>query len=538
MKRQKAGVASLVYAYGALPPTKGAADIDAQMLLAHRYYNALVETERTRQSWAGAKQDGDAEAWDDISKLTYDDRRRLRGECGVFWGTYLLAEDAFGRACKDAFEPHFRRWDGSGAVGVQFQKTNDGVEGVVLTGISLARLFDCSDPRASVAIDYTAKRPGAVLRIRVGGSAKTPTVAEIPFIYHRPLPDFARVKYVRVHRWRVATHFRWSVQFVLEAREGLWRDTREIDRTLVAIDIGWRKMANGDIRAAAWVDSDGRVGSFRIPVRLMQRWTKTHDLRSIRDRMFDGVRPQLGAYRATGGQPEWWREATDHCLAWKAQARLAALMIRWRTARWDGDEVAFAQFETWRKQDKHLYEWECNQRENVLAARRDLVQRFALAMARYRRVVAERFDLRDVVEKASRVGRDGEKIPSAEAAQGRRFFCAPSEVLNAIAEAVRRRGGDWSETVAAWTTQHCFSCAQRELFDAGGELHHTCSHCGVEWDQDMNAARNLLRAVQCGDHPADRSRGEVADTREESPGRRAVGLTRAMVGRGHSRRSA
>ncbi|MDP2949729.1 MAG: zinc ribbon domain-containing protein, partial [Chloroflexota bacterium] len=54
---------------------------------------------------------------------------------------------------------------------------------------------------------------------------------------------------------------------------------------------------------------------------------------------------------------------------------------------------------------------------------------------------------------------------------------------------------------AQYTTQECSYCANREQFDARKEVRHRCSRCGGEWDQDENAARNLLkilRAVEVG----------------------------------------
>ena len=50
-----------------------------------------------------------------------------------------------------------------------------------------------------------------------------------------------------------------------------------------------------------------------------------------------------------------------------------------------------------------------------------------------------------------------------------------------------------AETVTAKcaeSTMRCNACGHVEDFDRG-PLEHTCSGCGVTWDQDVNGARNL-----------------------------------------------
>jgi hypothetical protein len=46
------------------------------------------------------------------------------------------------------------------------------------------------------------------------------------------------------------------------------------------------------------------------------------------------------------------------------------------------------------------------------------------------------------------------------------------------------------------TTQHCAHCGERTRMPQNrSELIWTCSRCGAKWDQDINAARNLLAAA-------------------------------------------
>src|SRR5690606_20002748 len=77
--------------------------------------------------------------------------------------------------------------------------------------------------------------------------------------------------------------------------------------------------------------------------------------------------------------------------------RLAALALRWRQERFAGDEAGYTLVETWRKRDRHLWEYEANLRDQLLARRREQCRRFAAHLARtYGEIVLEDFDLRQV----------------------------------------------------------------------------------------------------------------------------------------------
>lgn len=205
--------------------------------------------------------------------------------------------------------------------------------------------------------------------------------------------------------------------------------------------------------------------------------------------------------------PEWFRDATATLHAWRAAGKLAALTIRWRGERFPGDESAFAAAEAWRKQDKHLLEWEANQRENVLNARKNLYREWARTVARYKTVVLERFRLTRLVE----LPKEGEtETAQATAARGNRFEAGVSTLRIAVKDAVARAGGEIVEVPAPGTTQTCAACGRPEPFDAAVNLRHRCAQCLAEWDQDENAARNMLRAAQRRGPSGDRSTGDSA----------------------------
>lgn len=533
---------SVIYRYGAKAPTLGAEVIGEQIWLAHRYGNALVEIERDRRDAVAAKirelsptlhgalaeyerfsaavQETAAEVkranvaarrrsgeprpdkerlktlrnakreaaaavkvakqraygseQAKVALATIDAEflervKRARAESGLYWGTYLRVEQAAQKHRKGP-PPRFRRWQHDGAVAVQIQRgmtVNDAIAG---------------DNR--IRLEPAGKWWRLWLRVQSEG--RHPVWAVIPVRIHRPIPEDARIKWVSIHRRRVGCTDQWSVCFVL-ARESGWAKADTAGDGAVGIDLGWRVVPAG-IRVAYWCGSDGwRHDNLIISERDAARWTKADDLRSIRDQRFNAAKENLRMRLATmGGKPQWLIETTSHLNQWRSAARLAALAIRWRGERFEGDEVAFAELEAWRKQDRHLYEWEANQRRKAVAWRDDLYRRFAAELSRrYRTVVLEDADWRELARHAP------EEEADSRIGQFARTIAAPGR----LREILRERFAESLLVPAEYTTQQCHVCGGRCEWDQGRHLEHTCEHCGCRWDQDANAAANMVAAA-------------------------------------------
>lgn len=554
------------YVYGARAPIKNAEVVRQQMELAHRYYNTLIDIERER-AVALAGLTGDA-------RKPVNDRanarvREARGRCGVYWGTYLCIEDAVQRAakmscvvparkegtcprCKQPFAVgdlitlhstkhlllscakcgngvKYRRWEEQGLVAVE-----------LMGGMTVAELTSGEDTRVRLMPSTRRPRPGCApnekwrdLWLRVGSEGRAPVWAVFPIVYHREIPAGARIKWVRLCTHRCGTHAQWSAQFVLEAPEETWA-LPPPTKGAVAVDVGWRDFGPDGLRVATWVDDAGAQGELRLPREMLDRDAKVSDLRAIRDKNFLAVQDELLIERRvrSAGWPLWLCDATKTLYQWQSPARLAALVVRWRTQRWAGDEALFDRLEAWRRQDKHLLEWESHQREAILRQRREIYRLFARKLAQYRRVTVEWLAL----DKMAEVPSDPEER-LARNSRSRRFDAGLSYLLGYAADAVHRAGGDFVEVDPRMTTQWCYEGDHEERFDAAAAVMHTCS-CGRTWDQDVNAARNLLsppaglltwqaaRAPMIQPTSPRRSRVKVADPTQETPAqaRRRKGL--------------
>jgi hypothetical protein len=463
--------------------------------------------ERRREVYADLKA---RKAWDDpglqpdleaVEKWAKEEALALRARFAhpadgegppLYWPTYLEVEDSL-RGARRGAPPVFRRFTGEGQVSMQLQK-----------GLPVPDLLACTDTRLRLEVQDAGKRHYR-LWLRIGSEGRAPLWAKVPIILHRDLPADARIKWARLLRRHCGTHWRWQVQFVLE------RDEWPADAAsggACGIDLGWRLVSKG-LRVAFWAGDDGRSGELVIPHADLARWRKADDLTSIRDRNFNAARDALAAWVRGGvALADWLRVELTHLHQWRSPARLAALLWRWNGARYErgrevpwqpppgfegvpgfgrfpGDGEIFARLWAWRKQDRHLYDWLANNREKAVRWRDDLYRRFARELTgRYYTVVFERTDWREMVA-----------LPAADA-EGVELRTSNHRIaaVGRLRQFVREKAGEYQEVDPKHTTKRCHACGSLEDFDAARELEHPCSACGEVWDQDHNAAKNLLQA--------------------------------------------
>lgn len=405
--------------------------------------------------------------------------KRLRRESGLYWGTYLTVEQSLGHS-RSGIPPRFKRWDGHGKIAVQVQG-----------GMPTRELFEGTSSLVQAnPVPEDAWKPSnrkfrkTVVRFRIGSDGPKgdiPIWCVIPIVLHRSLPPDAQIKWAYLVRHRIATHDTWSVQFVLSRERG-WAKPDVAETGKVGIDIGWRVLDEG-LRVAYWVGSDGQEGQLVLPISWIEQRKKTHDLRSIQDKMFEEARSYLvGWLGHREDLPGWFDEARKTLSTWKSHGRLSGLVVKWRRERFDGDQVAFETLEKWRKQAKHLYEWERNLEDQLLSWRLDLYRNFAaMIRRRYRTVAVEEFDLRVF----QRIPEPEDELDIEAARKNRTNACCSSLRLCLSGAA------DYVKVPAKDTTRRCNACGSMEEFDRA-DLFHTCGACGVRYDQDRNAALNLL----------------------------------------------
>jgi hypothetical protein len=394
--------------------------------------------------------------------------KQARANCGLHCGTYLVIEQARG-GDRSGAPPSFERFDGTGRIAVQIQKGGDFRLATTDSGSKIARYIqaDHSDSRWRDA------------RIRVGSDeSKNPIWLDFRLSLHRDPPADSAVKWAWLVAKRIGTKIKWQFQLVLARTE--WQRKRCGVGT-VAVMPGWAAQKDG-LRAASWMGTDGGVGHLVIPNEQITRLRKCTELRSIRDRNFEDIKDRMSKMLATG--PEWIRERTEHIKQWRAQAKLASVVIAWRYDRWQGDEHAFALAEAWRKQDKHLLEWEAHQRHGVQQWRKNLYRDFSAQMAeRYETVVLPKIDWRTFGELPEEEDADGSRKAATAAATEYRKLAAVGHLVDNLKQSLDSHMVDPSGIAAL-----CGNCQDED-----------CS-CGREPDESrcINLLRRSLTDEQMG----------------------------------------
>ncbi len=425
-----------------------------------------------------------------IEKEDGTTRKLARKECGLYWGTYLLVEQSMQSIRKGA-PPNFGKWRGDGHIAVQVQH-----------GILPEQAFGMKDTR--IRIDPVPAKAWApegrkfrrtTLHFRVGSEGREPVWAKIPFVLHRRLPEDAKMKWVHLLRKKIGTHEEWSVKFVLSRATG-WAHMDAAKEGAVGVDVGWRMKPDGSLRTAYWSASDGEEGEVLLSPEWMAGMQKVRDIQSIRDKRFDEARNGLVAWLKKNEAPDWLKERLESLHLWRSKQRLCAVIYHpeipggkeqtpsWRTSRFDGDQEIYKILNAWRKKERHLNDYEGGLRSRLEAQRREIYQLFAVDMRRrYKMVALEKMNLMTF-----------HKNPTPD--QAKNDPALKEHVRDASVSVMRTRLVE-SMTEVSWvppndTTRLCTACGAIEDWDHK-ELVHTCTQCDATYDQDQNAAVNLLK---------------------------------------------
>jgi hypothetical protein len=267
-------------------------------------------------------------------------------------------------------------------------------------------------------------------------------------------------------------------------------------------------VAKGRLRVAVWRGSDGAEGELALPLGWTDQYGRTEGIQSKRDDM-NAAKEALGVWVKKAKRLPGCVEAARASLhAWRSPRRLASLALRWRKERVPGDDAAFEALEAWRHRDRHLLEFQANLRDQLQTGRAHLYREFsAMIRRRYATAIIEGKSKIDEKHKTAREDKTPAKrlmdlrkfheIPPPEAEPGgvgEKGSVAKEHVRDACLSSLRGFLGEsvtTSVVPAPGTTHLCNACKSKQTWDQS-VLMHECSHCGTLWDQDRNAAANLL----------------------------------------------
>jgi hypothetical protein len=329
---------------------------------------------------------------------------------------------------------HFKRWDGNGKVNIRLKKPF----------LATADVFGTSqwvqiDP---VPVDAWFSPIRAVrrrlsrtkIRVRIHSVGRRPVWVELPMVMHRPLPE-GLIRKVDITRKVIAGKPRYFASITVEVPAVSC--VRDDKKPAIGIDIGWRLKSDNTLRVCYWHDTTGAHGEVVLGPEIVSQFFKVSDLQSIRDKNFDDIREKLVDFVRNNSIPAWLRnEKYITHPKWRSIAKLVKL-YKYKWQRFPGDNVIYQELENWYKRERHLYEYEANLRDQIIARRNEEYRKFAAGVVRkYGYVVLELFDLAEMAKKPM----PDQGVKTSLPPNKYRFIAAPSELRNAIENACKREG--------------------------------------------------------------------------------------------------
>jgi transposase len=419
------------------------------------------------------------------------------GDAGLAWGTRLMVADAVEHARRTTAWASDLGNQPCNRMGVQIQQTAaltciecvGGEDTRIRVGKELYSLGPRVDGYRPRSPERVLNRSGGLgarklqeLKIRVGSEGRQPVWATLHILMHRPLPPTAQIKWAWVQFRRTGTYEKWEVVFSLELADEPGVNHPNPD-SAIGIDIGWRRRDNG-MRVLYWAGTDGEHGEVVIPEVVERRKKKSADLQSIRDKHRNFMSAELSKLRGDAIVPPWLAEALRYCHQWLKVMHYVRLERQWAENRFEGDAEIYERLVAYLKQDRHLWNWQACNLTKMSRQIRGIFTDFAhMVCRRYQGIAVADIDLTELKE-----ADDEAKIASRSIQR-----LAPGEAIRALRQAAPRYGATVYAYDPAYITRDCSHCGYRRELEQPHELRQICEKCGHGEDQDLTAAKNLIR---------------------------------------------
>ncbi len=391
----------------------------------------------------------------------------------------------------------FHRWDGSGTLTVQLQReagkparTFEMLSSGEGPWRNILRFWPESRPRSRKGGSATQKHWEMLASIGRGRSIQLPIVLD-----RLPEKD-ADVTLARITRRRIAGRSRLSVSVTARIPS-----PPPAVGALIGVHTGWRSTSDGDLRIAV-ITTDhpleppanlpvrrlGHGWEVRLPAAIREIIARPDNLRSQRDLTLEVMRKDLA---------DWLDEHPQEDLTgamvrrWRSPARFAGLSHGWRSngAPAEGNQIA-RRLESWRRQDRHLWEWEANERDQVRARIKDLWSCVAAWLTDQAGMIV--IDATDIRQLARVPDLDTEDPKQAKLARAQQQAAAPGELRATIRRAAQARGIPVVAVQPSGMSSVHHVCGSDLSGDRSEQIMLWCGRCGTGVDQDLNAVEQML----------------------------------------------
>lgn len=426
-------------------------------------------------------------------------RRDVKEESGLNWEARDAVFDRFITACQQAAKgkrgwPKFqRRFE---RIAIPHRFTRGGLRVPSLFGDRAWR-FRLEPVSEGAYQGKTRRHTNARL---TGGTFGLSKDVQVGFttVLHRPLPSNALIKGVT---WLGELHaikgWQWAVAISLETKRVL---NNRPYLPAAAIDLGWRMM--GDyVRIGMLADSDGNIVELRFPLEASTYHSRRHgivsgwrDLLAV-DRkislLVEEVKTKVCVHLAMLEKP--MTEQIKAIAGGLAKARQGGL-VRLLRALQEQQFCTSVQSDltAWLVENDRMRSVRSALQDRLIHRRQWLYRNLSAFLARRYGVIAIEGDLRikDMIE-----DEQGPQEYALSYSHRYHHWAAVAELKADIEQATVKYGSQLIKAEAAWSTRTCHIC--REQAEGGAARELTCPR-GHRWDQDVNAAINLLGTLTKG----------------------------------------
>lgn len=436
---------------------------------------------------------------DEIRARRKTEQKRIRQESGLYWANYNDVADRYNAAYSTCLKKgrkthHIDPDRDGGCLVVQIQRTKSGLgaapDEVVGGGLSMLRVGQVSPEVFSMGTTARTRECKTWCDMRVDAAGH---IVRFPVWLHRPLPENGRVKLARLSWKRKGEGIVGKMCLTISMLADGYA-TANKSRSACGVDLGWRLRPDGGLLVATVVGTGGETKRVYLDRRWMAGMDQVERLSSHID---GGLLEVAAAVRDMESPPAPIAEAVA---GWRPglgsrHVDATALHDAVRALNYDVPSAVLH----WYRRYRHLLVWRDNLRSKLIGRRREVFRLSAREIAKaYRAIGIEDLDLSDMAKvKRSDLG---DNALFAQARSNRVRACV-HELCDSILHQAKKNG---AEIVRAtkYTTMRCRDCGQLTKQKDRSSVVWICEKCGAVWDQDVNAAGNLM-AVAVGNASGD-----------------------------------
>ena len=412
--------------------------------------------------------------------------KEARQNCGLYWGNYNRVIQDFMTALaytrKKGRSLHKIEADESGILTLQVQKTETGV------GASFEELVDNKfsaffiEPVDPIAYTLGSRPRSRACQTRFDFRIdKANNIFSSSVWLHRPIPDNCRIK---------------SIQLVWK-RSGTKLDTKLIfscafpkvpikhpSKKKVGINFGWRLM-DDQLLVATCVDSDGKVDRIYLSDTWMRRMDYVDLLTSKLDIRLATIAESIQKSRL----PDSIKELVNY---WNPKVPVKTLDVEaikdsledyFSCKRYSKNKL-YDELILWMEWDERKRNERDNLRVKVLRNRKEIYRIIAKQMAeKYSVMCLGDLDLARLA-----------KLKGISGVNNQRVRANLHGLKDSLVHAANKAGAE-SILVSDNYTQIHNTCNEKITSKNQTNVLLHCDHCDVDFDQDINAALNLLACV-------------------------------------------